>query len=118
MEFQLTPEQEEIRKQVRALCSRFPDEYWRERDESGEFAWDFYQAVADAGYLGITIPQEYGGNGLHDQGRRWGRHPSLLVGAPRDLWSGAADQIRHRRGQAQIPEQSADGRDSRLVRRH
>src|SRR5262249_56625548 len=64
MDFQFSEEQEEIRKQVRALCSRFPDEYWRERDESGEFAWDFYQAVADAGYLGITIPQEYGGSGL------------------------------------------------------
>ncbi|MGE0823218.1 MAG: acyl-CoA dehydrogenase family protein [Candidatus Binatia bacterium] len=64
MDFQFTEEQEEIRNQVRALCSHFPDEYWRERDETGEFAWDFYQAVADAGYLGITIPQEYGGSGL------------------------------------------------------
>ena len=64
MDFQFTEEQEEIRKQVHALCSRFPDEYWRERDDTGEFAWDFYQAVADAGYLGITIPQEYGGSGL------------------------------------------------------
>ena len=36
MDFQFTEEQEEIRKQVRALCARFPDEYWRERDESAE----------------------------------------------------------------------------------
>ena len=64
MDFQLTDEQEEIRKQVRALCSRFPDEYWRERDESGEFPWAFYQAIADGGWLGITIPREYGGAGL------------------------------------------------------
>src|SRR5438876_6580891 len=49
MDFQFTEEQEEIRKQVRALCSRFPDEYWRERDETGAFPWDFYQAVADGG---------------------------------------------------------------------
>ena len=35
MDFQFTEEQEEIRKQVRSLCSRFPDEYWRDRDESG-----------------------------------------------------------------------------------
>jgi acyl-CoA dehydrogenase len=64
MDFQFTEEQEEIRKQVRALCSRFPDEYWRERDESGEFPWDFYKAIADGGWLGITIPREYGGSGL------------------------------------------------------
>src|SRR2546422_441242 len=64
MDFQFTEEQEEIKKQVRALCSRFPDEYWRERDETGEFPWDFYQAFADGGWLGITIPKEYGGSGF------------------------------------------------------
>ena len=64
MDFRFTEEQEEIQRQVRTLCSRFPDEYWRERDESGEFPWDFYQAFADGGWLGITIPKEYGGSGL------------------------------------------------------
>jgi acyl-CoA dehydrogenase len=64
MDFQFTEQQEEIRKQVRTLCSRFPDEYWRERDESGEFPWEFYKAIADGGWLGITVPQEYGGSGL------------------------------------------------------
>ena len=64
MDFQLSEEHEEIRQQVRALCSRFPDEYWRERDETGEFPWDFYQAIADGGWLGVTIPPEYGGSGL------------------------------------------------------
>jgi acyl-CoA dehydrogenase len=64
MDFELTEEQEAIRREVRALCQRFPDEYWRERDESGEFPWDFYRAVADGGWLGITIPREYGGAGL------------------------------------------------------
>src|SRR5712692_7618906 len=64
MDFQLSEEQEEIRRQVQALCSRFPDEYWRDRDASAEFPWDFYQAVADGGWLGITIPKDYGGAGL------------------------------------------------------
>ena len=64
MDFELTDEQQEIRKQVSALCARFPDEYWRERDESGEFPWEFYRAIADGGWLGITIPKEYGGSGL------------------------------------------------------
>jgi acyl-CoA dehydrogenase len=64
MDFAFSPEQEEIREQVRRLAGRFPDEYWRERDESGEFPWEFYRAVAQGGWLGITIPREYGGSGL------------------------------------------------------
>jgi acyl-CoA dehydrogenase len=64
MDFGWTEEQEEIRRQVRALCARFPDEYWRERDKTGEFPWDFYNAIADGGWLGVTIPREYGGAGL------------------------------------------------------
>jgi acyl-CoA dehydrogenase len=64
MDFEFTAEQQDIQNQVRALCSRFPDEYWRDRDASGEFPWEFYQAVADGGWLGITIPQEFGGAGL------------------------------------------------------
>ena len=64
MDFEWTEEQQEIRNQVRALCERFPDEYWRDRDTTGEFPWDFYKAVADGGWLGITIPREYGGAGL------------------------------------------------------
>ena len=64
MDFEITPEQEDIRRQVQALCARFPDEYWRERDETGEFPWEFYRAIADGGWLGITIPREHGGSGL------------------------------------------------------
>ena len=64
MDFELTSEQQEIRRQVQALCAHFPEQYWRERDESGEFPWEFYRAVADGGWLGITIPADYGGSGL------------------------------------------------------
>jgi acyl-CoA dehydrogenase len=64
MDFAWTEEQLEIRRQIRSLCSAFPDEYWRERDESGEFPWEFYRAFAEGGWLGITIPPEYGGAGL------------------------------------------------------
>jgi acyl-CoA dehydrogenase len=64
MNFDLTPAQEEIVRQVRALCSDFPDEFWRERDRLAEFPHDFYAAVAKAGYLGVAIPEEYGGSGL------------------------------------------------------
>jgi acyl-CoA dehydrogenase len=64
MDFELTEEQQDIRSQVQALCARFPDEYWRERDRTAEFPWEFYQAIADGGWLGITIPRDYGGAGL------------------------------------------------------
>ncbi len=64
MNFELTEAQEEIVRQVRALCTAFPDEYWRERDRKAEFPHDFYAAIAKAGYLGVAIPEEYGGSGL------------------------------------------------------
>lgn len=55
---------EDIRLGMRSLCGRFPDEYWAERDEKHEFPWDFYDAVVKGGWLGLTIPEEYGGGGL------------------------------------------------------
>ena len=64
MDFELTSAQEEIVRQVRTLASRFDDEYWRERDRKGEFPNEFYDAVAKAGYLGVAIPEAYGGSGL------------------------------------------------------
>src|SRR5437899_11099752 len=53
-----------IREGVRAVVSRFDDEYWLARDEDGEFPRAFHRAMADAGWLGITLPEEYGGAGL------------------------------------------------------
>jgi acyl-CoA dehydrogenase len=58
------PFHDDIRKAVRTLCADFPDDYWYEHDQSKEFPWEFYNAVAKAGWLGITIPEEYGGGGL------------------------------------------------------
>jgi acyl-CoA dehydrogenase len=55
---------EDIRASVRTLMKSFPDEYWMEHDESKEFPWEFYNAVAEAGWLGLTVPEEYGGGGL------------------------------------------------------
>jgi acyl-CoA dehydrogenase len=53
-----------IRDGVRAVVRRFDDEYWLERDEDGVFPNEFHRAMADAGWLGITMPEEYGGSGL------------------------------------------------------
>src|SRR3546814_5922844 len=53
-----------IREGVRAVCAPFDDEYWLDRDNTGEFPKDFHRAMADGGWLGITMPEEYGGSGL------------------------------------------------------
>ena len=55
---------DDIRAAVRQMCARFPDEYWRERDQTQTFPWEFYQAVVEGGWLGLTIPEEYGGGGM------------------------------------------------------
>jgi acyl-CoA dehydrogenase len=59
-----TPERQAIRDAVRALCDRFGDDYWAARDESGTFPTEFHQAIAEAGWLGIAMPEQYGGAGL------------------------------------------------------
>jgi acyl-CoA dehydrogenase len=64
MDFALSNAQEEIVRQVRSLCAHFPDEYWRDKDARGEFPHDFFDAVARAGWLGVAIPEAYGGSGL------------------------------------------------------
>lgn len=53
-----------IREGVRAVASRFDADYWLARDEDGEFPREFHRAMAEGGWLGITMPQAYGGAGL------------------------------------------------------
>jgi acyl-CoA dehydrogenase len=64
VDFLLTADQENIREAVLKLCSRFPDEYWLERDREGVFPHDFYNSMVEAGWLGIAMPTEFGGSGL------------------------------------------------------
>jgi acyl-CoA dehydrogenase len=64
MDFELTEEQRAIREAVEGLMKDFPDEYWEEKDDKHEFPWEFYNAFAESGFLGVTIPEEYGGAGL------------------------------------------------------
>ena len=64
MAMQLTEDQESIRETVERVCLEFEDDYWLEHDESGDFPEEFYRAMADGGWLGIAMPEEYGGAGL------------------------------------------------------
>jgi acyl-CoA dehydrogenase len=64
MDFALTANQESIRDAVARICARFDDAYWLKKDKEGGFPADFHKALADAGWLGICIPEEFGGSGL------------------------------------------------------
>ncbi|MBY4595223.1 acyl-CoA dehydrogenase family protein [Ottowia caeni] len=64
MNFDITEDQQAIRSAVQEVCTPFDDEYWLMKDREGGFPEDFYSAMAGAGWLGIAMPQEYGGAGL------------------------------------------------------
>src|SRR6478736_4673907 len=64
MSFELTEDQELIRKSVAELAGKFDDHYWMEKDLNHEFPQEFYDAIASGGWLGMTIPEQYGGHGL------------------------------------------------------
>ena len=54
----------ELRRGVREVCARFPNEYWRELDAARRYPEEFARAMAEAGYLAALIPENYGGMGL------------------------------------------------------
>ena len=64
MSFDYTPEQQLIKESITKLLEPYNDQYWLDRDNDGEFPEDFCRALADAGWMGIAMPQEYGGSGL------------------------------------------------------
>src|SRR4051812_50022247 len=62
MDFALTDQQEAIRDAIAKICEGFPDAYWLKKDHDGGFPHDFHKALADAGWLGICVPEAYGGS--------------------------------------------------------
>ena len=63
MDFETTDEHQLIRDAIGKICTDFPDEYWSKCDSEHLFPWDFYNALAEAGWIGIAIPEQYGGSG-------------------------------------------------------
>ncbi len=63
MDFSENEDHLAIREGIRRICADFPDEYWAEKDAAHEFPWDFYAKLAEGGWVGIAIPEEYGGGG-------------------------------------------------------
>lgn len=64
MDFGSTPEQEQIREAIEKVCAPFDADYWLKKDRDGGFPFDFHKTLADAGWLGIAMPEEFGGAGL------------------------------------------------------
>jgi len=64
VDFSLTQDQQTIREAVLQHCSQFSDDYWLEKDRSGEWPDEFHKSMAEAGWLGIAMPEAVGGSGL------------------------------------------------------
>ncbi len=64
MDFAYTQEQDAVRAAVARICAGFDDAYWLARDADGRFPHELHQALAAGGWLGICMPEEYGGAGL------------------------------------------------------
>ena len=64
MNFAWSPEQEQLRAAIERVCTPFDADYWLRKDREGGFPDDFHRALADAGWLGIAMPEAYGGAGL------------------------------------------------------
>ncbi len=64
MNFELSEEQRSIQAAIQKICLQFDDDYWLQRDTDGVFPEAFVKAITDGGWLGIAMPEEYGGAGL------------------------------------------------------
>src|ERR1051326_8292440 len=64
MDFDFSPAQIDLRDGIRRAVSPFAQDYWRAKDDSGDFPDEFFQARAEGGWLGVAMPEAYGGAGL------------------------------------------------------
>lgn len=63
MDFSESQDLSLIRESVAKLCRDFPDDYWERLDREGVFPQEFFNAMAGSGWLGVAIPEQYGGAG-------------------------------------------------------
>jgi|TARA_B110000483_G_scaffold74094_1_gene92202 acyl-CoA dehydrogenase len=64
MNFEFSEQQLSIQEAVSRICRNFGDDYWLERDTDGDFPEEFVHAITEGGWLGIAMPEEFGGSGL------------------------------------------------------
>jgi len=63
LEFEEPEHLTSIRQAIKEICAQFNDDYWRKKDSGHEFPWEYYNALAEGGWVGIAIPEAYGGGG-------------------------------------------------------
>ena len=61
MDFGLSDNQQSIRDAIQKVCAGFEDAYWLKKDREGGFPKEFHRAMADGGWLGICVPEKFGG---------------------------------------------------------
>jgi acyl-CoA dehydrogenase len=81
-----TSEQLTVRDGVSQICSQFPSTYWQECDQQERDPKEFHAALARDGWLGIALPEEFGGSGLGTKGPFLFLFPGVKPTEPR-LWS-------------------------------
>lgn len=64
MDFAFNDEQKSIQTAIEAICQQFGDDYWLSRDRDGAFPEEFVRAITEGGWLGIAMPEQFGGAGL------------------------------------------------------
>jgi acyl-CoA dehydrogenase len=64
LSFELTPEQKMIVSAACDVAKDFDPEYWRNKDKNHEFPEDFWKTLVEAGFVGIIVPEKYGGGGM------------------------------------------------------
>ncbi len=63
MDFSENPDHEAIAEAIQTVCADYPDDYWRKCEAEHAFPWDFYTQLAEGGWVGVALPEEYGGGG-------------------------------------------------------
>ena len=57
-------QQLEVRDAISKICSKYPNSFWRERDETGLYPHELHRDLAKGGWVGVALPEELGGAGL------------------------------------------------------
>jgi len=104
-----TEDQKLMREALAVLASQFPDQYWRERDEKGEFPQEYFDSLAIQGWFNLNVPSEYNGAGLglsdvsitiHELSKRLGKSAgdivmAICVFAIQTIKTYANDSLKH-----------------------
>ena len=108
----------EIAEAVDRVCRGFDDTYWSTCDQEHRFPWEFYRAMAEGGWIGIAIPEQYGGGGQGIAEAALGAQPSRSLGggderlvgaAPHDVRAEPGREVRQRAAEGDVPAARRQG---------